>query len=203
MMYYTHELGRLALTPARMLASGQSKILRHRLNPLSRVPGTRSIASALKVFEDLTKRYPKPAFNLDTTVCDGETVLVNEVIVKRNPFCQLKHFQRNVNRPDDPKLLIVAPLSGHFASLLRGTVEAMLPNHDVYITDWRDASMVPISKGNFGLDILFDDRVKNCRAVEQSGGIGVLKNRKYNDESEVRYSANSIEGFHKLIKSAQ
>ena len=59
------------------------------------------------------------------------------------------------------------------------------------------------AKGNFGLDILFDDRVKNCRAVEQSGGIGVLKNRKYNDESEVRYSANSIEGFHKLIKSAQ
>ena len=156
MMYYTHELSRLALKPARLLASGQSQLLRHPLNPCSRIPGTRSIASALNVFEDLTRRYPKPAFNLETTVCDGETVLVRETIVKRKPFCQLKHFQRNIDRSDDPKLLIVAPLSGHFASLLRGTVEAMLPGHDVYITDWRDASRVPISEGNFGLDDYID-----------------------------------------------
>lgn len=156
MMYFTHELSRLALAPARLLASSQSQWLRHPLSPWSMIPGTRSVASALDVFDDLTKRYQKPAFNLPTTVCDGETVLVNETIVKRNPFCQLKHFQRNVDRPDDPKLLIVAPLSGHFASLLKGTVETMLPDHDVYITDWRDASMVPISKGNFGLDDYID-----------------------------------------------
>ncbi|MEP1595114.1 MAG: hypothetical protein ABJK20_11090, partial [Halieaceae bacterium] len=71
MMYYTHEIGRLALTPLGRLAGSQSNILRHHLNPWSRLPGTRSIASALKVFDDLTRRYPKPSFNLDTTVCDG------------------------------------------------------------------------------------------------------------------------------------
>mgnify|MGYP001627852332 FL=1 len=156
MMYYTHELSRLSLTPARLLAGAQSRWLRHRLNPLSLMPGTRSIASALNVFEDLTKRYPKPAFNLDSTECDGNTVLVNETIVKRKPFCQLKHFQREVERPNDPKLLIVAPLSGHFATLLKGTVETLIPSHDVYITDWRDACNVPTSEGNFGLDDYID-----------------------------------------------
>ena len=152
MMYFAHEMSRAALMPVRMLTGAQSKLLRHPLNPLSRLPGARSIASAYSVFGDLTRRYRKPAFNLNTTVCDGQTVDISEVIVKRKPFAQLKHFQRSVERPDDPKLLIVAPLSGHFASLLRGTVEAMLPDHDVYITDWRDACRVPLSAGDFGLD---------------------------------------------------
>lgn len=156
MMYFAHELGRVALKPIRMLNSAQSTLLQHRLSPLSHVPGARSVASAYGVFEDLTRRYPKPAFNLPTTVCDGEQVAVNEVIVNRKPFAQLKHFQRDVTRPDDPKLLIIAPLSGHYASLLRGTVEAMLPDHDVYITDWRDACRVPLSEGDFGLDDYID-----------------------------------------------
>ena len=156
MLYYTHEMSRLALTPARLAANAKSRILRHRLNPLSSFPGTRSIASGLSVFNDLTRRYPKPAFKLDTTVCGGATVEVNEEIVRRKSFCQLKHFKRSTEQSDDPKLLIVSPLSGHFASLLRGTVEAMLPDHDVYITDWRDAGMVPITEGNFGLDDYID-----------------------------------------------
>ena len=139
MMYFAHEMSRAALMPLRMMTDTQSKLLRHPLSPLSHLPGARSIASAYGVFGDLTRRYPKPAFNLHSTVCDGEKVDVSEVILQRKPFAQLKHFQRSVSRPDDPKLLIVAPLSGHFASLLRGTVKEMLPDHDVYITDWRDA----------------------------------------------------------------
>ena len=156
MMYFAHEIGRAALKPIRMLTGAQSTLLQHRLSPLSRIPGARSVASAYGVFRDLTQRYPKPAFNLHTTLCDGEQVDVQEEIVLRKPFAQLKHFQRSVTRPDDPKLLIVAPLSGHFASLLRGTVEAMLPEHDVYITDWRDACKVPLSEGDFGLDDYID-----------------------------------------------
>lgn len=156
MMYYAHEMSRAALAPMRLLAGAQSAVLSHRFNPISRVPGTRSLVSAFGVFEDLTRRYPKPAFNLDTTICDGEEVAVTEAIVRRKPFAQLKHFQRNVERPEDPRLLIIAPLSGHFASLLRGTVEAMLPEHDVYITDWRDACKVPLSAGEFGLDDYID-----------------------------------------------
>jgi poly(3-hydroxybutyrate) depolymerase len=156
MMYFAHEMNRAALMPIRMLTRAQSMLLRHPLSPYSRVPGARSLASAYGVFGDLTRRYPKPAFNLNTTICDGQTVEISEAIVKRKPFAQLKHFQRSVARPDDPKLLIVAPLSGHFASLLRGTVEAMLPDHDVYITDWRDACRVPLSAGDFGLDDYID-----------------------------------------------
>ncbi|MGO1500120.1 MAG: polyhydroxyalkanoate depolymerase [Marinobacter sp.] len=156
MMYFAHELSRAALKPVRMLTAAQSTLLRHPLSPLSHVPGARSIASAYGVFGDLTRRYPKPAFDLRTTICDGQEVEVCEAIVKRKSFAQLKHFQRSVDRPNDPKLLIVAPLSGHFASLLRGTVEAMLPDHDVYITDWRDACNVPLSEGDFGLDDYID-----------------------------------------------
>jgi len=156
MMYFAHEIGRAALKPIRILTSAQSTLLQHPRSPLSRIPGARSVASAYSVFGDLTRRYPKPAFNLNTTICDGEQVDVHEAIVKRKPFAQLKHFQRDVARPDDPKLLIVAPLSGHYASLLRGTVEAMLPDHDVYITDWRDACQVPLSEGDFGLDDYID-----------------------------------------------
>lgn len=156
MMYLAHEMSRVALRPVRFMASANSTLLRHPLSPLSRIPGARSVGSAYDVFEDLARRYPKPAFNLHSTVCDGQQVDVQEIIVERKPFAQLKHFQRSVARPDDPKLLIVAPLSGHFASLLRGTVEAMLPEHDVYITDWRDACRVPLSAGDFGLDEYID-----------------------------------------------
>ena len=156
MMYFAHELNRAALAPVRLFTSAQSRLLKHSLSPFSRLPGARSIASAYDVFGDLSRRYPKPAFNLHSTTCDGTEVEVREVIVKRKPFAQLKHFKRSVARPDDPKLLIVAPLSGHFASLLRGTVEAMLPDHNVYITDWRDACKVPLSEGDFGLDDYID-----------------------------------------------
>lgn len=156
MMYFAHEMSRAALVPVRMMTAAHSTMLQHPLSPFSRLPGARSVASAYEVFGDLTRRYDKPAFNLHSTVCDGQTVDVSETIVKRKPFAQLKHFQRSVTRSDDPKLLIVAPLSGHFASLLRGTVEAMLPEHDVYITDWRDACRVPVSAGDFGLDDYID-----------------------------------------------
>ena len=113
------------------------------------------LAHALDVFAHSTETRGKPAFGLTETVIDGATVAVTEEIVDRRPFGQLKHFVR-AGREGDPKLLIVAPMSGHFATLLRGTVERMLPGHDVYITDWRDAKNVPLAEGGFDLDDYID-----------------------------------------------
>jgi len=101
--------------------------------------------------ERRTRLYPKPEFGLNQTQIGDEHVAVRESDVFKLPFCSLKHFERDTNR-HDPKVLLVAPMSGHYATLLRGTVEALLPHHDVYITDWKDAKEVPVTKGRFGLN---------------------------------------------------
>jgi poly(3-hydroxybutyrate) depolymerase len=113
------------------------------------------VASALDVFAHASAPRGKPDFGLGTTVVDGRTVAVSEEIVLRKPFGQLKRFRRE-GVEGSPRLLIVAPMSGHYATLLRGTVERMLPGHDVYITDWRDAKMVPLDAGRFDLDDYID-----------------------------------------------
>ena len=106
------------------------------------------------------RRYGKPSFGLDEITIDGAPVPVTEQVIYRKPFGQLKYFSRDTSslnrRRADPRVLIVAPLSGHYATLLRGTVAAMLPEHEVFITDWRDARNVPVSEGNFDLDDYID-----------------------------------------------
>ena len=99
----------------------------------------------------LCQHYPKPAFGLTETVVRGTPVAVNETVVLDKPFCRLLHFER-ATACKQPALLIVAPLSGHHATLLRDTVRTMLPDFDVYLTDWRDARMVPLAEGAFHLD---------------------------------------------------
>jgi poly(3-hydroxybutyrate) depolymerase len=101
----------------------------------------------------MTRRYGKPAFDLDTTMVDGRPYPINESVVWEKPFCRLIHFERvGYFGPTQPRLLIVAPMSGHYATLLRGTIEAFLPYCDVYVTDWTDARMAPLAVGRFGLD---------------------------------------------------
>src|SRR3546814_736944 len=132
------------------------RLLRNPLTPVAyRRPG-RSMAAGVDRFEQTTRRYGKPRFGLEKTGVDGKEVAIEEEIVLRRTFGQLKHFRRLADRPEDPRLLIVAPMSGHFATLLRGTVERMLPDHDVYITDWRDARDVPVFEGTFDLDDYVD-----------------------------------------------
>jgi poly(3-hydroxybutyrate) depolymerase len=106
----------------------------------------------------MTRRYGKPLFGLDTTVVDGAEVEIVEEVVWSRPFCGLLHFKRLFTgpAPRQSKLLIVAPMSGHYATLLRGTVEAFLPTHDVYVTDWSDARTVPLVDGSFDLDDYID-----------------------------------------------
>jgi poly(3-hydroxybutyrate) depolymerase len=155
LFYHLHEWQRASLTPARLAAKANMQLMRHPMNPLAYTGGGRAWAASLELFEAAVRPYGKPAFGLHETRIEGEAVPVAERIVHRRPFGQLKRFERE-GRTGDAKLLIVAPLSGHFATLLRGTVAAMLPAHDVYITDWRDARAVPVSDGAFHLDDYID-----------------------------------------------
>ncbi|WP_201401684.1 polyhydroxyalkanoate depolymerase [Kaistia sp. 32K] len=155
--YELYELNHAALSPMRAAADMFSLLLKSPLNPISQTPLGRNWQAGLELFERTTRRYAKPGFGLGTTLVGGTRVAVTEETVWQRPFCNLLHFQRALETPRrDPKLLIVAPMSGHYATLLRGTVEAMLPRHEVYITDWIDARMVPLSDGSFDLDDYID-----------------------------------------------
>lgn len=155
MIYHLYDFQRGALAPARAWAVAGHHLMSHPFNPLSYTDLGKVSAAALDVFEHSTRTYGKPVFGLHETLIDSKPVAVEEEVVLRQPFGQLKHFVRAAKR-NDPKVLIVAPMSGHFATLLRGTVQAMLPDHDVYITDWRDARMVPVWEGAFDLDDYID-----------------------------------------------
>jgi poly(3-hydroxybutyrate) depolymerase len=155
MLYALHEMQHAILAPWNILAKVNHDIFSHPFSPLSYVPGSRRIAASNELFHRLTKRYEKPAFGLHRTLVDGVEVAVAERVALDKPFCRLLHFERDVQR-DDPRVLLVAPLSGHFATLLRDTVRALLPGHDVYVTDWMDAKMVPVSAGPWHLDDYVD-----------------------------------------------
>jgi poly(3-hydroxybutyrate) depolymerase len=156
--YQLYEMNHAAMAPWRALADATRLTFQNPLHPLHDTPFGRSVAAAAELFERTTRRYGKPEFGITSTEVDGRRVDVAQEVAWRKPFCSLLHFRRELprDRKPDPKLLIVAPLSGHYATLLRGTVDAMLPAHDVYITDWADARMVPVSDGNFDLDDYID-----------------------------------------------
>ncbi|MGB8818589.1 MAG: polyhydroxyalkanoate depolymerase [Rhizobiaceae bacterium] len=158
MYYQFYELNHAAMQPMRALADATRLFYSNPLNPWSQTLSGRSVAAMAELFERLTRRYGKPAFDLPATTVLGKTVNVHEEIVWRRPFCNLLHFDRQIAIPagQDPKILIVAPMSGHYATLLRGTVEAMLPHGDVYITDWIDARTVALTDGGFDLDDYID-----------------------------------------------
>lgn len=114
------------------------------------------VASAnVTMFEQLTREYGKPKFELDTTVIDDRVVAVREQVVRQWAFCDLVHFERDVER-NDPKVLLIAPQSGHYATLLRPTVERLLPEAEVYVTDWISAREVDPSEGEFDLSTYAD-----------------------------------------------
>jgi poly(3-hydroxybutyrate) depolymerase len=158
-LYWLYEMGHAALDPVRAFADATRLYYRNPVNPFAHTTYGKSIAASMELFERLTRRYGRPDWQIDATTVGGERVPVHINAVWERPFCQLLHFERafsRVPRRPQPKLLIVAPMSGHYATLLRGTVEAFLPNHDVYITDWRSARMVPLAEGRFDLDDYID-----------------------------------------------
>ncbi|MGI4880305.1 MAG: polyhydroxyalkanoate depolymerase [Janthinobacterium lividum] len=156
MLYNAYEMQKSMLAGVGAASKMTSDWMLSPANPFAQVGASPVIARALEVFAHATAPRGKPAFGLDATIVDGVSVAVSEEIVLRKPFGQLKHFVRAVSGRNDPKLLIVAPMSGHFATLLRGTVERMLPGHDVYVTDWRDAKYVPLSDGTFDFNDYID-----------------------------------------------
>ncbi|MBZ9937125.1 polyhydroxyalkanoate depolymerase [Mesorhizobium sp. BR1-1-16] len=164
--YQLYELHHAAMTPLRAAADVMKLALQNPLNPFAQSPVGKNWSAGLELFERVTRRYGKPAFGLPTTLVSGTRVAVTERVVWKRPFCNLIHFERSLDRPrNDPKLLIVAPMSGHYATLLRGTVEAMLPKHEVYITDWIDARAVPLSDGSFDLDDYIDYLISILHAL--------------------------------------
>ncbi len=156
MLYNAYEIQRNFLAGASAMATVGAEFLQNPVNPFAYFGGGPVLASALDVFAHASAPRGKPSFGLDTTVIDGRIIPVIEVVEAGKAFGQLRHFVREGAPEGQPKLLIVAPMSGHFATLLRGTVERMLPGHDVYITDWRDARNVPLSEGMFDLDNYID-----------------------------------------------
>jgi poly(3-hydroxybutyrate) depolymerase len=155
MLYDAYEFQRTWLASASAMATASAEMLNNPANPFAYFGGGEILASALDVFAHAAAPRGKPAFGLNETIVAGKTVAVREEIVLQKPFGQLKRFVRE-GVEGGPKLLIVAPMSGHYATLLRGTVERMLPKHDVYITDWRDARSVPTAAGRFDLDDYVD-----------------------------------------------
>lgn len=164
MLYNAYEMQRSLLAGASAFAHVGAELLSNPANPLAYFGGGPVMASALEVFAHAAAPRGKPEFGLVQTVVDGREVVVTEEIVLRKPFGQLKRFVRE-GVEDSPKLLIVAPMSGHYATLLRGTVERMLPRHDVYITDWRDAKLVPLEEGSFDLDDYVDYLIEFLEAI--------------------------------------
>ncbi len=155
MLYNAYEFQRSLMSAASTWADLHGQWLRNPLNPLSYNNMAPIMASGLDVFAHASASRGKPAFGFAEVEVNGKKVPVTEEIILRKPFGQLKRFRRR-GVTGQPKLLIVAPMSGHYATLLRGTVERMMVDHDVYITDWRDAKMVPVDQGRFDLDDYID-----------------------------------------------
>jgi poly(3-hydroxybutyrate) depolymerase len=173
MLYTLYELNHLAVMPLRAAAMAQSAMLRSPFNPAAHTPMGRAAAAATDVFETITRRYRKPDWNLPFTMVNETEVAVTPKTVWSNPWVSLVHFQREQKEliaaqggmKADPKVLIVAPLSGHYATLLRGTVEGFLPDHEVYITDWADARMAPVFAGRFDLNDYVDHIMYMLRKI--------------------------------------
>jgi len=166
MLYHIHELQHVALGPYRAWL----KASRTAMTPFQHTPYGRPMAAGFEVAERMTRRYCKPEFGILRTKVVGkngksQSVHVHEEIADEGAFCSLLHFRKE-GVSGQPKVLLAAPLSGHYASLLRGTVEAMLPEHDVYVTDWIDARDVPVNAGKFHLDDYIDLMI---RYIERLG----------------------------------
>ncbi|MGE3916982.1 MAG: polyhydroxyalkanoate depolymerase [Hyphomicrobiaceae bacterium] len=159
MQYHAYEMAHAFVSPFRLAAKGIRQSLDLPWNMFGQTIPGRHMAAAIDVFDKITRRYAKPEFGISETRIHGFPVPVREEVVLEKTFCNLLHFDRDVRvigKRYDPKVLLVAPMSGHYATLLRGTVDAMIQEHSVYITDWKDARDVPMAMGRFDLDDFID-----------------------------------------------
>ena len=159
MLYQLHELNRAMMAPFVHLAEANSRIFSHPSSWASSLPGAERLAAGNELVHRLGKEYEKPPWNIHEVEIGGRKVPILEQEEVRKPFCRLVRFKRYsddaatiARLKDNPVVLVVAPLSGHHATLLRDTVRTLLRDHKVYVTDWIDARMIPVEEGSFGLD---------------------------------------------------
>jgi poly(3-hydroxybutyrate) depolymerase len=166
MLYATYEAAYYASTPMRMAARLARDFWSSPLNPAADTRAGRTIYAATDLFANVTRRYGRPEWNIDSVQIGGTEVRVRPVTVWSSPWVKLIHFTRDMSdmrragrKSLEPAVLIVAPLSGHYATLLRGTVEAFLQDHEVYVSDWSNARDVPMMEGRFD----FHDYIDHVR----------------------------------------
>lgn len=155
MLYQWHEMHRAMLNPLSALAQAGAHLYSHPGSLLSYAPMSNRIAASFELLHRLGKNYEKPAWDLPSTTIDGTEVAIDIEVALDKPFCRLLHFRRALSaarNAKDPRVLVFAPLSGHHATLLRDTVRMLVQHHDVWITDWADARLVPLAEGPFDLD---------------------------------------------------
>lgn len=159
MLYQIYEAHRSLMEPFADFAQAASKLYSNPLSPFGQNPFAQRMSAAYDLLYRLGKDYEKPEFGIKTVDVDGIEVAIHERVELDKPFCELRRFKRFSDDPHtlnklkaQPAVLIVAPLSGHYATLLRDTVRSMLHDHKVYITDWRNARVVPLEQGSFHLD---------------------------------------------------
>src|SRR4051794_6020458 len=155
MLYHAYQAHCDAFAPVRFFAETARHWLGQGWPGIGDHPALRGAAAAMDLISQAGMSHERPPFGIDRVTIDGAEIPVVEEVVAGHPFCRLVRFRKET-ASEQPKLLVVAPLSGHFATLLRGTVAAALPDHDVYLTDWINARNVPVGRGRFGLDEFVD-----------------------------------------------
>lgn len=150
-MYQTYDLYSRSAEMMNGFIAVSQQLMAHPFNPYAKTLLGKSISAVLDSAFHHTKVYDKQPFDIKSTVIDGETVNITEQVILAKPFCNLIHFKQDT-KVKQPKLFLVAPLSGHHATLLKATIERLIQDHDVYITDWLDAKNVPLSDGTFNFD---------------------------------------------------
>jgi poly(3-hydroxybutyrate) depolymerase len=176
MLYHMHEMQRAVMEPWRWWAQASVDAFGSPLSPLSYAPVAKNVAASFDLMLRLTKRYGRPAFGITHVDVNGSQADVTEEVLLDKPFCQLLHFKKSRSIKNEPTVLIFAPLSGHFSTLLRDTVRTMLPHHDVIITDWKNVREVPFSAGPFHFDDYVQyvqDFIKHMQA-EKNGKVHIV-----------------------------
>ncbi|WP_017664398.1 polyhydroxyalkanoate depolymerase [Porphyrobacter sp. AAP82] len=197
MLYHAYELQRSWMNSASALAAISSGMLSNPANPLGYTGIGPLVANALDVFAHATAHYGKPAFGIDSVEIAGKTHSVTESVAIKRPFGDLLRFHVEGTPADRPRLLIVAPMSGHYATLLRGTVERMLESAEVFITDWADAKMVPQSAGDFDLDDYIDYLIDFAGHVHSEAGGQRIHMMAVCQPSVPAFAATALMNLHK------
>jgi len=164
MLYDTYQVHSDVLAPIRLMAEFFRGVLTQPWPLIENAPFVRGAAAAMELLSNAGMSHDRPDFGIRAVTIEGEAIAVTEEVVASDPFCNLLHFRKDRPR-EEPIILVVAPLSGHFPTLLRGTVQTLLPDHDVFITDWVNARNVPLLFGRFGLDDFVDLLIRFIRLL--------------------------------------